>query len=185
MSFSSLPSSLTCLTHCPAVLPTLTVMFPKTFFKHQWISMGAMFSALKNFIPPRCFIHISMSPSIFIENYSSAIWHAVLKLAGYCCNIQIFTWHHYILFATSHEQKKKALASEWPSYINTNISTAWGNCEKLNDTLQCSSGEKQRNQLVIWVKTLFLTSFCFLTTAMNSVYTMRGSSSQCINVAPS
>jgi hypothetical protein len=48
---------------------------PYTFKKHQWMSMGAICSAVRNSITHLCFIHTSMQDAIFADCSAVAMSH--------------------------------------------------------------------------------------------------------------
>jgi len=57
--------------HCPTVL-TSTVWSPSIFSKHEWMSMGAIFSSWGNSVTHLCFVCTSVSDTIFSDCPSAA-----------------------------------------------------------------------------------------------------------------
>ena len=70
--------------------------------KHQWLTVGAIFSMWRNSFPHLCFIGTSMSDAILSDWPSAAICHIATKcnrvLVGrfnlYCCTNNVHLWRH-------------------------------------------------------------------------------------------
>ena len=61
---------------------TSTVWFPAPFRKHQWKSMGVVFSTWRNSVIHLCFMCTSMSAAIVSDCPSADICHTVTKYNG-------------------------------------------------------------------------------------------------------
>ena len=68
-------------TYCLTVL-TSAVWSPSVFSKHQWMSVGAVFSTCWNSVTHLCFICTSMSDAVLSECPFAAICHMATKFKG-------------------------------------------------------------------------------------------------------
>ena len=69
------------ITHHLAVLIS-AVWSPEMFSKHQWISVGTIFSSWRNSVTLFCFIYPSMSHAVLSDCPSAAICHMATKCNG-------------------------------------------------------------------------------------------------------
>jgi len=97
----SLTPLLKCTTHCLTAL-TSTTWSPRTSCKHQWMSVGAIFSTQRNSITHFCFICASMSDTNLSECpfsvvcHTAAKWNRILleRFSHYCRTTNMGLWHH-------------------------------------------------------------------------------------------